>query len=287
MLSCRQWDGLRWSEIHAWLGNFGDDIGAQYYSMRVLINLLYYSERDMELLAQEGVRRIVSRKILPRQIGSGFSISNDELVSDYRRELNETLFVPLLVKDKPYESGNQIARLFVQRLQLPEARVMAASSIQTSGSVPKTVVVFDDCMGSGDELREFWSGATIADHKTRLRDWCRTNGIGVQYLSLVGYQGTMERLKLEFDDIYLECVEVLMDRQRVFVRGSTYWDNDAEARDAYQFFNGITTARNLDLLGYGDLGFAVIMHLTVPDWSLPMLWKKVPGWTILIARKNS
>lgn len=287
LLSCHQWDGLRWPEIMAWLGNFPPDPLSQYYPVRLLANLLYYSEYDLELLAGQSVNRIIGRSILAKQILSGFSIPNAELRRDYARNLSETLFIPLLVEGRPYESGHQIARLLVQRLRIPTSQMMNVWDIKMIGSRFKCLVVVDDCLGSGDELRKFWSGTKISDGATLLRDWCKANCIKAYYLTLIGYQNTARQLASEFHDLEVVCAETLTDQHRVFEPRSVYWDSEVELSQARTFFEDVATQRRLGLLGYGSLGFAVIMHVTVPDWSLPILWKEVPGWSVLMVRKNS
>jgi hypothetical protein len=287
-LKCHQWDGLTRHEVDCWLENFSDTLEGQYYSIRLLNQLLYYSERDMENLLREGIfHRVLGKKVLlEHQLSKNFKTSQQELEFEFTGCLEKALFVPLLDSCAPHESGNQISRILVNRLGVKPQNVIFTQNITSLHVSYENLIIVDDYIGSGNQCRDFWTNATVNDG-TPLRVWCSGNQVEPSYVALIGYVNSLHNLSNELPDLSIYCIETLQDEYRVFGKDTIYWSDDAEREDAIAYFKSITDTQGIPLFGYNELDFALIMHQNIPDWSLPLFWKGTTDWPILMRRKNS
>jgi len=287
-LECHQWSGLKREVVTKWLGNFSGSLQGKYYATRLLSQLFYYSEIDLEILLKEGVFNIVITKelLLKKQLSAGFGLNQNQLQIEFDRAMERTLFIPLLDVNEPYESGNQIARMLVQQLGVPNSQVTFAGKITSSHNVFERIIIIDDCIGSGDQCRKFWENTQIADG-TLLRQWCRDQHVTAHYVALIGYEQNIIKLSKEFTDLKICCVERLEDEHSIFGQNSIFWRDEEEKNNAMSYFDQITLENEIPIFGHGDMDFSVIMHKNIPDWSLPMFWRGNQNWSILMRRKNS
>jgi hypothetical protein len=287
-ISCQQWSGIKKTTVDRWLNNFPETKMEKYYALRLLSQILYYSEFDIHHMLKEGIfDKILGKELLlKKQVPAGFRLNQQELQYEEHEMLKKTLFVPLLDAEQPYESGNQIARILTQRLRIPTTQVTFASQIDSRYNDFDRLIIVDDCIGSGDQCRDFWNDAITSDGKV-LRQWCADNNIKAHYVVIVGYEDNIQKLAIDLPDLDICCIELLQDEHKVFNEKSIFWFNEEEMRKAREFFERVTSEAGIPLLGYRDMDFAVIMHLNIPDWSLPLLWRKSPDWEIIMERKNS
>jgi hypothetical protein len=286
--ACNQWSGLKKTNVDKWLANFSDIHLNKYYATRLLSQLIYYSESDMVVMLKEGIFNGVLSKemLLSCQLVSGFKMNQPDLQFEFRKRLNNTLFIPLLDSNQPYESGNQISRILTQQLSIPTSQVTVSNQINNSHISIDYLVIVDDCIGSGDQCRDFWRDATVSNGKL-LSKWCEENNIKAYYVVLIGYEENIKKLEKDLPDLNICCVELLQNEHKIFSENSVFWHNNEEMKEAFKFFSETTSEFGLRLLGHDNLDFAVIMHKNIPDWSLPMFWKKASDWDILLERKNS
>lgn len=293
MLSQQQWSGLTKVDVEQWLSNFRDLQPKEMLMVyKLLTSLIYYSEKDVLEALREGIHNCLFYDIiLEKQKVADFSLSQQALSGIAKQELRKACFIPLLDSNSPHESGNYVTRLLVQHGLIRPNQSMFLDKIVTEIRIQKftRLVIVDDCVGSGDQLREFWSTATINDEGTiiLLKDFCANNAINASYLTLFGYNQSIANLKQTFTDLRICCVRALSDTQRVFAANSYVWANQEERDEALTFFGSLTNNYGIPLYGYNGLDFAFIMHQTIPDWSLPLLWKENADWKLLMRRKNS
>ncbi|KXY34997.1 phosphoribosyltransferase-like protein [Bacillus sp. FSL K6-0067] len=286
-LSCKQWSGLNKSKINSWIENFPDDEKVMYFVHKLLNQIIYYSESDLKQMLFEGVfHRVLTNAVLKEQIKDNFIHPQHSLDFKLKQELKKTLFVPLLDAEAPYESGNQVTRILTQQLGVPTNQVVFSRNINSLHEHYERLIILDDCIGSGDQFRTFWE-ESIVNSGESLREWCQMNKVEAHYVVLVGYEDNINGLSVEMNDLQIHCVELLKEENRVFSNKSAYWENENEMNEAKKLFQEIVNEYGIPLLGYRDMDFAIIMHLNIPDWSLPVFWKSAPGWDILIERKNS
>lgn len=293
MLSQQQWSGLTKIDVEQWLSNFRELQPKEMLLVyKLLTNLIYFSEKDVLEALKEGIHNcLFYNVILERQKAVNFSMSQQALSVITKQELRKACFIPLLNSESPHESGNYVTRMLVQHGIIQTNQSMFLGKIATAIREQKfsRLVIVDDCVGSGDQLKEFWNTAVVNDNGNiiLLKNYCAQNDINANYLTLFGYNKSIEALKQTFHDLNICCVRELSDIQRVFADNSYIWSNNNERDEAISLFKNMTDNCGIPLLGYKGLDFAFIMHQTIPDWSLPLLWKETADWKLLMRRKNS
>lgn len=293
MLSQQQWSGLTKAEVENWLSNFRDlEPYEKYLVYKLLTSLIYYSEKDVLDVLGEGIHsQLFYNTVLSKQIATDFSLSQQAISNIVKSELNDSRFIPLLDRNAPHESGNYVSRLLVQNGLIHPSQSMFLDSIGDAFEKKpfRNLIIVDDCVGSGDQLRTFWTTANISAKNTDilLSSFCTNNNIQAHYLTLFGYEKSISELEDKFKNLKICCVRYLSDSQRVFSKSSYIWANEDERQDAIKLFTTLTSDSGIYLYGYNNLDFAFIMHQTIPDWSLPLFWQENSDWKLLMRRKNS
>lgn len=293
MLSQQQWSGLTKSNVDSWLNNFkGLPQEDQVLVYKLLTNIIYFSENDVADALKIGVYNCLSyNDVLEKQKSSGFSMSVHALDNLHRTKINKTCFVPLLDSWAPYESGNNICRILVQQQIVPQNRSMFIDQVPDllKACQVNNLVIVDDCVGSGDQLNTFWQETMVNDDgvSVTIKELCCKYGVQANYLTLFGYNKSIEILRKKFTDLNIFCVRELNDQHRVFSDSSYIWKNADERAKAFTLFYSLSKNAGIEIYGYKGLDFAFVMHKTIPDWSLPIFWKENNDWTLLLRRKNS
>lgn len=293
MLSQQQWSGITKANIDSWLSNFKElSHEEKELVYKLLTNIIYFSENDVTDALKIGVYNCLSyTDVLQKQISSNFSLSTNSLKNAHKSNINKACFVPLLDSGAPHESANNICRILVQQGIIPAEKSMFIDQVPgllKSGQVNNLIIV-DDCVGSGDQLRTFWEETRINDNgsSVTIKELCQRYGTTANYLTLFGYNKSIDDLRKEFPDLKVFCARQLNDELRVFSDSSYIWKDNEEKTRAFVLFNSLAQNAGIPTYGYKDLDFAFIMHKTIPDWSLPIFWKENSDWKLLLRRKNS
>lgn len=283
-----QWDYLKFLHVSNWLDdNFHNDIEGRYYAVKILLHTIHYSTKDLEILLNYGLYEkilgeIVKTKIIEeRRIFAQSSIA----ASEVEKLKEKTMFVPILDSGKPHESGNLLIGDLVHKLKVSKDQVCFPSELNDEKLKGYKLLVFvDDCLGSGGQLKKFSRSPKIQE----IRNKCIKEGIQVFFLLLVAYKDSIEKISNEPDlkEIKLVVCEMLTNKNRVFSPESTIWDKE-ERESAIAYFKKIQLNKGVSFLGYQKLDFAIILHNRLPNWSLPIFWRDMPGWKVLLRRKSS
>lgn len=293
MLIQQQWSGITRREVEKWLQNFNNlNEEEQKLVYKLLTNIIYYSEKDVTNVLREGVYKCVAySRVLDAQIESNFNLSQKALKNIYLEELHSSCFVPLLDSNSPHESGNYVSRLLVQQGIVPSNLSMFVDMVPKAikNNNIKRLIIVDDCVGSGQQLSDFWEKRkVIVDNKIlTIQEMCRQFSITANYLTLFGYDESIAYLTDKFTDLNIFCVRYLRNHHRVFSDDSYIWHDGIEREKALLLFESLVKNAGIPLYGYRGLDFAFIMHQTIPDWSLPLFWKENKDWNLLVRRKNS
>lgn len=296
MLSQQQWSGIGKSDVEKWISNFknmDDDDKSLYFAYKLLVNIIYYSEKDVIDTLKDGINNFLFRKeLLQKQIESNFQLSENALLNIVNENLSNTCFVPLLDVDAPHESGNYISRILVQNgiIEAKQSFNIKGLHLMRESQKYSKVVIVDDCIGSGDQIRDFWQNnaqVTIQGKNMLLKEYCKKYNIDVCYLTIFAFDKIIDTLNAELEGLDVYCIRSLTESQRVFSEESYIWKDNEEREAAELFFRTVAKDACISFLGHFDLDFAFIMHKTIPDWSLPILWRKNSGWKYLLRRKNS
>lgn len=293
MISQQQWSGIGRREVDKWLGNFRElDDDKQWMVYKLLTNVIYFSEKDVIDVLKDGVFKCVAYdSILESQKVKEFQLSSRVLRTIYKKELSQVCFVPLLDSDSPHESGNYVSRLLVQQGIISSEQSVFIEKVPVLFKLRtvKKLIIVDDCVGSGHQLTGFWTNTKVFDEGAELtiKDLCQKYHVSVNYLTLFGYDKSIDELQSKFTDLQIYCVRTLSEQQRVFSDVSYIWKDAKERDEALKVFESLCKTAGIPVLGYNSLDFAFIMHQTIPDWSLPLFWKENDDWSLLVRRKNS
>lgn len=285
-----QWDYLKYSDLDKWLNdNFQNDIEGRYYATKILLHTVYYTKKDLEKLLKYGLNeRIYGETIKAELIDRGdIHITTSVAEGMVHKLRQKTFFVPLLDSDKPSESGNGVIGDLVHKLDVTEEQVDFHWNVTEEKLKNHEILIFaDDCIGSGSQLKKFWNSEAIK----RVRTICEKQGIKVYYLVLLGYNKNLQKLKEsdKLNGIEVVVCDLLSDKNRVFSEDNIIWDKETnEMKTAIEYFERIRKEKGVNFLGFKKLDFAVILHDRLPNWSLPIFWKKSGDWKILLKRKTS
>ena len=286
LIEARQWTGFDINKLNRWIKNFEAIENGIYYACKILNRIIGYSESDITQMLIEGIDKIMHQEaVLPLLVKKEFSALESEIDFCVQDALDNTLFAPLLVYDAPGESADAMMRLLTQKVKPPLKNKMFISNVPEDYSC-RTLILVDDCIGSGEQFIEFWESAQIRGGKL-LRTWCKEKRIHPYYLCLVAYDETIKTLQKDYQDITIVSIEEITERHSIFSIGNGVWDNEEELGLAIQQIQGLLADKNINIYGYKNLGFGVILHNSIPDWSLPILHKEKNGWKLLVERKDS
>lgn len=283
----KQWSGISEGNVSEWLHYNFKEITGRYLATKILLHSLFYSEDNIVELLRYGLYdRILGKEIKENLILTSTPYQSKTVIeAEINSAVKRTLFVPLLDNDKPSESGNAISRLLSQKLQIPNSNIYFPFLVMSNhlDSIDKIIIV-DDCIGSGDQIDNFWNNkfATIAEE-------AKKRGIACYYLALVANENAVIELQLNGRLLGLRVIicEALNDEHRIFSGKHIIWNDQEELDLANNYFDLVESSKGIPKFGYGNLDFALFLHNTTPDWSLPIFWMENSQWKALIKRKNS
>lgn len=286
LLKKGQWSGITQMQYHQWNNNFGQVEEGKYIASRILNSLLYYSENDILKMLECAFESIFNREvILPLQKETFFSRLPSELEYEINQAVSKSIVIPLLEEfANPGASGPEIAR-YIQSHIRPRFQMAYHFDIVPNSQYDRIIIV-DDCIGSGDQLKDFWNEARIKNN-TLLKDWAAKNTNKIYYVSLVGYRRTIEELKRKIKEIEIVCIDYIDNNHQIFAEESKCWLDEEEKNWAKMQLETRIKDIGISVNGYSNLSFAVVLHKTIPDWTLPALYKNRNGWSHLIERKDT
>ncbi len=293
MITQHQWSGITKTDVDTWLSNFNDlDEEEQKLVYKLLTHIIYFSENDITDALKMGVYNCLSyNSILEKQKETDFSTSSHRLKNIHIANLEKACFVPLLDRDAPHESANNICRTLVQQgiVQADKSIFIDRAPILLEKGNIENLVIVDDCVGSGDQLSCFWEDTLInVDGKMiTIAQMCQKYNVKANYLTLFGYDQSIKELREKYKELNIVCVLELNNQHRVFSDESYVWNNESEMKIAFNLIDTLAKNAGINTYGYKGLDFAFIMHRTIPDWSLPIFWQENTDWNLLLRRKNS
>jgi len=289
---CRtnQWSGITEGEVNDWLFHNFKDIEGRYFAIKILLHGLYYSENNLVELLRDGIyNKIIGQEIKAELLSkNNIHIPHSETEAEVIKRLKKTLFVPLSVSNKPSESGNAIIRYLNSKLGIASSNTYFYYNINLDNlSSYEKIIVVDDCLGSGNQIKNFWN---YNPEVQKLKEKAMEAGVSFYYLLLIGNEDALSSLQINGDLLGLRVImcDRLQQENRVFNLSNTIWNGDnEELQAAITYFDKVESIFSVPRLGYGKLDFAVFIHNSTPDWSLPIFWTENSDWKPLFKRKNS
>lgn len=282
----KQWSGFSNADYTRWINNFEQIEDGKYMATRILDYLLYYSEDDMLKLLDDAIMGIFENEVvLPAQIENSFSQLPSDIEFAVNDAISKTIVMPL-IEDlmDPGASGPEIIRAVRNHFR-PRIQTIFNYALSPTAKYERLIIV-DDCIGSGEQCETFWTTAEISQGKL-LREWARESGTKAYYVALVGYRKTVQELKHSYPDLEIICAEYIDDQHQVFSEKSRCWCDADEQAWAARLLESKANENGIALKGHGGLSFAVALHKTIPDWSLPILYKNKNDWKHLVERKTT
>lgn len=282
----KQWSGVTKTDYLRWINNFNQVEEGKYIAVRILNFLLYYSEDDLLKLLDDVVMSIFEENVvLPLEVENKFSLLPSDIEFAVKNAISKTIIMPAMEDlQDPGASGPEIIRHVRNHFQ-PQIKTIYNHEL-LSDTACDTVIIIDDCLGTGEQCEAFWTTAQIKNGKL-LRDWILENKKRVYYIALVGYKKSVELLKKEYPELKIKCGEYLDDYHQVFSHNSRCWRDNDEQNWAKTEIEKISKENGITAGGFNDMSFAVALHKTIPDWSLPILYKNKNEWKHFIERKTT
>lgn len=283
----KQWSGLDECDIYNWLDNFEDTFG-KYIALKVLIHSIYYSEKNVVELLRHGIYEKIHSAEIKRKLvkENNILIPRTETNSLLQDRIESSAFVPLLDKSRPGESGNQMTRYLIQKLNIAPSQTFFFEKLTDKVILKhKSIIFLDDCIGSGNQLDDFFGKPEVQT----VVNLAVENNIEVYYLIITGYKHNIRKVqqKDNLKNIKIIACDELNDFDRIFNEQNILWQDKEEFDKANQYFIDLENNVGIKQYGWSDLDFAVFMHNTVPDWSLPIFYVDNSDWTPLMTRKDS
>lgn len=288
------WSKPTMEEINNWLKNF-DKIEEKYCAARLLDRFVFYSEKDLVRLMEFGLyEKIIKRYLLQEEKKNDFQLTNDD-VQTLKNVIKEGLyFIPLQVRNLS-ESSLAMLRYLTVDLGFNEDKILDVNNLESNKLKNCTnIIIIDDFIGSGKQITDFWSfgqgrldGNPILIHS--LKD--KFPSIDFEYFCLVcteeGKSNFSENYEIGFrTDLRITFGEILDRKFKVFSNESTYFDSD-EKEKCKNILQELCSRKNVELLGYKGLDYAVAFHHSIPDCSLPLFSTNSDQWNYLFKNKKT
>lgn len=290
MCRTEQWSGVTEGQINDWLHYNFRDLKGKYFAIKILLHALCYSEANLIALLEDGIYSKIFGDRLRKKLIADENIyfPKSELESLIKQDVESCLFIPLLDNDMPSESGNAMIRYLTHKLSVKSGNTSFHFNVDL-GKMDrfKSIIIVDDCLGSGQQIYDFWN---TNDAFKLVKEKAQSLGIDIFYLVLIANEDALLTLQLDGELVGLKVrtCENLNKENRVFELSNNIWsgDND-EMEEAIKYFDAIEATYQVPRVGFSGLDFAVFIHNTTPDWSLPIFWTENSDWKPLFKRKNS
>lgn len=278
-----------------WLNNFKEPF-EKYCAVKLLMNFLYYSEEDIIRLLEYGLfEKIFSKYLLKKEISSGFSITNKELL-EFRTEFEEGIrFIPLQTGNVS-ESSTLMTRHLTNELGINEKTILDIKNLKKEDFKDvKNVILIDDFIGTGTQIHTFWNFTQVSLDGEELIGVKKlkeifSEGVDFEYFCLVATEEGLENLtQNNFEQntaLKVTFCEKLTDIHKVFGANSIYFEDD-EIDECREVLEKLSKQNKIKLYGYNQSDYAIAFHHSIPDCSLPLFFKENNSWNTLYRNKKT
>lgn len=225
------WDGISFSDVEAFLSNFGNN---KMIGLALLDMLVYYS-CEQEKFIIENLVRLLNRDLwVSEKIGKK-SQSSNEINEGLKKIYSNMCFVPVNDHD-PSDSAFSLSSMYKKIEWIPRTvEFINVEDIPMMITMKKKFFVFyDDIIGTGKQFEDFWSKNThFGKHKVTLKDISKFNtDVQFYYLACGGYKDSITRLEKLFPELRIIVSEVFTSDYRIFANDNEYWEFNSDKRDA-------------------------------------------------------
>lgn len=242
----KYWLGVK-SDIDKWVKNFDGIREGEYIAMRIICNMIVYSETDVAKLVDAGLRELYKENLVKCQIDNDFRLRVQECEHIVKEIHTKTILCPLEVDAAPTQSSHALLRVMKNRSKrADECKVYSLSEIESiqKGSVGQLVVV-DDWIGSGKQVETFMKRKV--GNNDNIVEFCKEKNIQLIFLFLAGYKKSIE--EIEKKGIKVICMESIDDSHSLFKNGSSCWKNEEERVNIKSILDAYSNRRGIKIYG--------------------------------------
>lgn len=278
----------QWPKIPAranperWLDGFPDD--DEDFALALLESLVYFSMEQTTKLSTSLFHSLSSEVT---QHANSYA-ARKEL---WLKFLDECLVTfPTGETPNPTDSGHTFARLARQELSIREDQLLYPQQVVELlyGRESRPVVIIDDFAGSGEQFMKTWQrlysmpdGQRVSFHQI-----VSSSNPKIFYIPTVATSYALERIKREAPLVNLRSAHILSERYSAVGTDSVVFPPQLRdrARDFIRRSSETAGISPQDQLGFHCLALAIGFEHSVPDATLPIIWKDTQSWHSLLRR---
>lgn len=224
------WNGINFSDVEAFLANFGDD---KTVGLALLDMLIYYSCEQEEFII-ENLVRLLNRDLWISKKAGERNQSIDKIKEGLRMIYSQMCFVPVKDHD-PSDSAFSLSSMYkksecvprtIEFIEVEEVPLMIAMQ-------KKFFVFYDDIIGTGKQFRDFWSVTNhFGKHDVTLKAISERNpDVQFYYLVFGGYKKSIDMLEEQFPNLKIIVSEVFTSDYSVFDDANEYWEFNKDKKE--------------------------------------------------------
>ena len=278
------WNGISFTDVEAFLTNFGDNkmVGL------VLLDMLIYYSCEQEQCIIENLLRLLNRDLW---IGGKVGQRNQS-INKIKEELKTTYgkmcFVPVKDQD-PSDSAFSLSSMYKKSQCMPKnIQFIEVEDIPLMISIQKKIfVLYDDIIGTGKQFSDFWSVTRhFGRHDVTLKTISERNAdIQFYYLVFGGFKESIDKLNGRFPNLKIIASEVFTSDYSVFNDLNEYWEINGDKKEMVLDF--IRKKENeLNSNSSFSLNLPILFqHSRASNTSLSLYWfEKQKKWKELYQR---
>lgn len=224
------WNGINFSDVEAFLANFGDDktVGL------VLLDMLIYYSCEQEEFIIENLVRLLDRDLWISEKAGERNLSVDKLKEGLKKIYSNMCFVPVKDQD-PSDSAFSLSSMYKKSECVPQTiKFIEVEDVPLMIAMQKKFFVFyDDIIGTGKQFRDFWSNTKhFRKQNVTLKTISEKNpDVQFYYLVFGGYKNSIDMLEREFPNLKIIVSEVFTSDDSVFDDANEYWEFNRDKKE--------------------------------------------------------
>ncbi len=225
------WNGINFSDVEAFLANFGNDktVGL------VLLDMLIYYSCEQEEFIIENLIRLLNRELwISDKIGDRNQSTN--IIKENLNEIYSNMcFIPVNDHD-PSDSAFSLSSMYKKSEYVPRTiEFIKVEDIPLMIAMKRKYFVFyDDVIGTGKQFRDFWSVTPHfgKSHSVTLKEISEKNpDVHFYYLVFGGYKESIDKLEAQFPNLKIIVSEVFTSDYSVFDDDNEYWEFNGDKKE--------------------------------------------------------
>lgn len=278
------WDGINFSDVEAFLTNFGNDkmVGL------VLLDMLIYYSCEQEKFIIENLVRLLNRDLwISKKVGE-----RDQSIKKIKEGLkniySNMCFVPVEDHD-PSDSAFSLSAMYKKSECVPRTiEFIEVENVPLMITMKKKYFVFyDDIVGTGKQFKDFWSVTKhFGRYNVTLKEISEKNpDVQFYYLVFGGYKKSIDMLEKQFSNLKIIVSEVFTSDYSIFDDANEYWEfNKGKKELVLEYIN----KKESELKSKNSFGLnlpILFQHSRASNTSLSLYWFEKQGkWKELYRR---